>query len=186
MNFIADFHIHSRFSRATSKELRPEELDYWAKIKGLSVVGTGDFTHPKWTEELKDKLEPAEPGLYKLKPTLTIKNRVLPAAPGPVRFVFSAEISCIYKKAGAVRKLHHLILSPLSEAASAISKKLARIGNINSDGRPILGIDSKHLLEIVLEAGQGAVLIPAHIWTPWFSLFGSMSGLIPLKNVLKT
>jgi len=182
MKFIADFHIHSRFSRATSRELCPEEIDYWARIKGLSIVGTGDFTHPKWMEELREKLESAEPGLYKLKDQFRLKDRVLPGAARPVRFLFSAELSCIYKKQGAVRKLHHLILAPGIESAEALTKKLSRIGNLNSDGRPILGIDSKNLLEIILEAGKGAVLIPAHIWTPWFSLFGSMSGFDAIEE----
>jgi len=182
MKFIADFHIHSRFSRATSRELCPEELDYWARLKGLSVVGAGDFTHPGWFSELKEKLEPAENGLYRLKENLAIKDRVLPPEPRPVRFMLSAEISCIYKKAGAVRKLHHLILSPGLEAAEAVSKKLSRIGNLASDGRPILGLDSKNLLEIVLEHGAGSVLIPAHVWTPWFSLFGSMSGFDSVRE----
>jgi len=182
MKLIADFHIHSRYSRATSKELVPEEINYWAGIKGLQVVGTGDFTHPAWSAELKEKLEPAEPGLYKLKENFRIKDRMLPANSKPARFVLSSEISCIYKKAGAVRKLHHLILAPSMEAAEAISKKLSRIGNIRSDGRPILGLDSKNLLEIVLESGQGAIMIPAHIWTPWFSLFGSMSGFDAIEE----
>jgi len=182
MKLIADFHIHSRYSRATSRELRPEEIDYWARIKGLQVVGTGDFTHPAWSAELKEKLEPAEQGLFKLKENFQIKDRLLPANSRPARFVLTSEISCIYKKAGAVRKLHHLILAPGMEAAEAISKKLSRIGNIHSDGRPILGIDSKNLLEIVLESGQGAVMIPAHIWTPWFSLFGSMSGFDAIEE----
>jgi len=182
MKLIADFHIHSRFSRATSKELTPEEIDYWAKIKGLSIVGTGDFTHPKWRAELKEKLDPVEPGLYRLKEKFRIKDRMLPAEPGPVRFVFSAEISCIYKKAGSVRKLHHLILAPSLPSAEQISKTLSRIGNLNADGRPILGMDSKDLLSLVLESDEQAVLIPAHIWTPWFSLFGSMSGFDAIED----
>jgi len=182
MKLIADFHIHSRFSRATSKDLSPEEIDYWAKIKGLSIIGTGDFTHPKWFQELKEKLEPKEPGLYQLKEQYRIKNRVLPENLKPVRFVFTTEISCIYKKAGAVRKLHHLILAPSAESALAISKRLSKIGNLASDGRPILGLDSKNLLEILLEKDKDAVLIPAHIWTPWFSLFGSMSGFDALEE----
>ena len=182
MKLIADFHIHSRYSRATSKELSPEEIDYWAKIKGLSIIGTGDFTHPRWFQELKEKLEPKEPGLYQLKDKYLINNRLLPKDLKSVRFVFTTEISCIYKKAGAVRKLHHLILAPSPESALAISKRLSKIGNLASDGRPILGLDSKNLLEILLETDKNAVLIPAHIWTPWFSLFGSMSGFDALEE----
>ncbi len=182
MKLIADFHIHSRWSRATSRELVPEEIEYWARVKGLSVVGTGDFTHSKWRAELKEKFEPAESGLYKLRDNIRIQNRVLPRDAGPVRFILSAEISCIYKKAGRVRKLHHVVLAPSLESAEAISKKLGRIGNLESDGRPILGLDSKDLLEIVLESDDSAVLVPAHIWTPWFSLFGSMSGFDAIEE----
>jgi len=182
MKIIADFHIHSRFSRATSKELCPEEIDYWARVKGLQIVGTGDFTHPDWRRELMEKLEQAEYGLYQLKEKYRIKNRMLPPDSEMMRFMFSAEISCIYKKAGAIRKLHHLILTPSLESSEAISKKLSRIGNLKSDGRPILGLDSKDLLELILEADASAILIPAHIWTPWFSLFGSMSGFDSIEE----
>ncbi len=182
MKFIADLHIHSRYSRATSKQLAPEEIDWWAKIKGIALVGSGDFTHPAWRAELKEKLEPAEPGLYQLKPEYKKNAQLLPPNPVPVRFVISGEISTIYKKKGRLRKLHHLILLPSLELAEGFSKKLEQIGNLASDGRPILGIDSKHLLEMVLELGDGAVLIPAHIWTPWFSLFGSRSGFDDIEE----
>ncbi len=182
MKLIADLHIHSRYSRATSRQLIPEEIEYWAKIKGLALVGSGDFTHPGWRAELKEKLEPAEAGLYRLKEEYQIKERVLPPEPAPVRFVISGEISTIYKKKGRVRKLHHLILFPSLELAEKLSRKLEQIGNLASDGRPILGIDSKYLLEMVLELGEGAVFIPAHIWTPWFSLFGSRSGFDDIEE----
>jgi len=185
VHFIADFHIHSHYSRATSKEARPEELYRWAVYKGVTLVGTGDFTHPAWREELKEKLEPAEEGLYRLKDEF---RRQLEEAEGPegplpvlapdapVRFVVSGEISTIYKKDGRVRKVHHLLLLPDLEAAEELSRQLEAIGNLASDGRPILGLDSRRLLEITLEVCPRALFIPAHIWTPHFSLLGANSG----------
>ncbi|MDZ7697145.1 MAG: endonuclease Q family protein [Deltaproteobacteria bacterium] len=178
MKFIADLHIHSRFSRATSRSLDPEHLSLWAQKKGITVVGTGDFTHPAWVSELKEKLEPTQEGLYQLTPSL--QQAVDRDVPEPcrmkTRFVLSGEISCIYKKNGRTRKLHHLILMPDMQAVLKLNRRLDRIGNITSDGRPILGLDSRDLLEVVLESSSDAFFIPAHIWTPWFSLFGSKSG----------
>ena len=172
MRFFADLHIHSHFSIATSKQLVPEHLDYWAALKGLSVIGSGDFTHPGWLAELKEKLEPAEPGLFRLKPEFRLEGH-----PGrEVRFVLSAEISNIYKKEDRVRKVHNVILSPDFETVETIQRKLGQLGNITSDGRPILGLDSRDLLEIALEANENIFFIPAHIWTPWFSALGSKSG----------
>jgi len=179
MKFVADLHIHSRFSRATSKTLDPEHLFLWSQKKGVIVVGTGDCTHPGWVSELRDKLTEAPgEGLYQLRPDLQqmVNETVPPACRGPVRFLLSGEISCIYKKDGRTRKLHHLILMPNMDAVDRLNRRLDRIGNIASDGRPILGLDSKDLLEITLEASEMAFFIPAHIWTPWFSLFGSKSG----------
>lgn len=172
--FIADLHIHSRYSRATSKDCVPEMLDMWARRKGLDLIGTGDFTHPAWRTELAEKLEEAEEGLYTLKNDLRVDD---PAATGTTpRFILSAEISSIYKKNGRVRKVHNVILLPSLEAAEALSKRLEAIGNLHSDGRPILGLDSHDLLEITLETCPQALFIPAHIWTPHFSLFGAYSG----------
>ena len=178
MRFVADLHIHSRFSRATSRDLDPEHLWLWAQKKGIRVVGTGDFTHPGWLEELKDKLVPAEEGLYRLNSELAdpIMGTVPDACRNDPRLLLTGEISCIYKKGGRTRKLHHLILMPDFESVDRLNKRLSNIGNITSDGRPILGIDSRDLLELVLEADERAFFIPAHIWTPWFSLFGSKSG----------
>ena len=170
---IADLHIHSKYSRATSGECMPEFLDLWARRKGIGLVGTGDFTHPAWRQELRDKLVPAEEGLYTLREGLHMEGAAGTARP---RFVVTGEISSIYKKDGRVRKVHNVILLPGLEAAEALSKKLEAIGNIHSDGRPILGLDSRDLLEITLETCPGAVFIPAHIWTPHFSLFGAFSG----------
>ena len=184
MKFIADLHIHSHFSRATSKTLDPEHLALWAQKKGISVVGTGDFTHPGWVSELKDKLVEAENGLFKLRPDLqkTVDAEVPPSCPGPVHFLLSGEISCIYKKNGKTRKVHHLILMPDMASVVRFDEKLDRIGNIKSDGRPILGLDSRDLLEITLEASDNAFFIPAHVWTPWFSVFGSKSGFDTLEE----
>lgn len=173
--YIGDLHIHSRYSRATSKECTPEHLDLWARKKGIHIVGTGDFTHPAWREELEEKLEPAEDGLYLLKDEYRIKDESVPGEVIP-RFVITGEISSIYKKNGKVRKVHSLILLPGLEDAQRISAKLEQIGNIHSDGRPILGLDCHDLLEIILELCPQAVYVPAHIWTPHFSLFGAFSG----------
>lgn len=175
--YIADLHIHSRYSRATSKDLTPEQLDFWAGRKGIQILGTGDFTHPAWRDELREKLVPAEDGLYRLKDELRIGGSGAAGSPAPsTRFVISGEISSIYKKNGKVRKVHSVILLPSLEDAELLSKKLETIGNIHSDGRPILGLDCRDLLEITLELCPRAIYIPAHIWTPHFSLFGAFSG----------
>lgn len=175
MKGIADLHIHSRYSRATSKQGTPEYLDLWARKKGISILGTGDFTHPQWREELKEKLIPAEEGLYCLKEEAVLEESGEYRNNAP-RFVLSGEISSIYKKNGKVRKVHNVILLPGLEDAEKLSKKLETIGNIHSDGRPILGLDSHDLLEIMLELCPQGILIPAHIWTPHFSMFGAFSG----------
>lgn len=173
--YIADLHIHSRYSRATSKDCTPEYLDLWARRKGIHIVGTGDFTHPAWRKELKEKLVPAEEGLYVLKHEYRIEDGLDTGGPAP-RFIITGEISSIYKKGDRVRKVHSLILLPGLEAAKVIAGKLEAIGNIHSDGRPILGLDCHDLLEIVLELCPDAIFVPAHIWTPHFSLFGAFSG----------
>ncbi len=178
---IGDYHIHSRYSRATSSDCVPESLDFWARRKGITLLGTGDFTHPAWREELKEKLIPAEEGLYRLKEEYRRKEPLPPGAPDP-RFVLSGEISSIYKKNGRTRKVHSLILLPSLEAAVILSKRLEAIGNIHSDGRPILGLDCRDLLEITLDACPEAIYIPAHIWTPHFSVFGAFSGFDSLEE----
>ena len=178
MEFVADFHIHSRFSRATSKTLDFEKLHIAAQLKGVTVVGTGDFTHPGWFAEIKEKLMPDEKGLFKLKPDIesACNQQVPPACRGDVRFILVTEISNIYKKGDKTRKNHNLVFVPDLEIAEKFNNTLDSIGNIKSDGRPILGLDARDLLEIVLETSDQAFLIPAHIWTPWFSLLGSKSG----------
>jgi DNA helicase-2/ATP-dependent DNA helicase PcrA len=176
--FHADLHIHSRFSRACSKTCDIPSLAWWALRKGITVVGTGDFTHPAWAQELRETLVPAEPGLLRLRPDLEARlRRTAPASCGQqVRFMLSSEISTIYRGGERTRKVHHLLYAPTFEAADRITAALAAIGNLASDGRPILGLDSRHLLEITLSAGPGCFLVPAHIWTPWFAVLGSKSG----------
>lgn len=175
MKFIGDFHIHSHFSIATSKELQPEFLEYWARMKGIKIVGTGDFTHPGWTKELKEKLETSEDGLFRVKTDFK-KSTTFPVE-DDVRFMLTAEISSIYKKNGKVRKVHNVVFAPSFEVVDKIQSKLAGMGfNITSDGRPILGLDSRDLLELCLDASENIFFVPAHIWTPWFSALGSKSG----------
>ena len=178
MSFYADLHVHSKYSRATSRDADLEHLALWARRKGITVVGTGDFTHPAWFEEIRSKLVPAEPGLFRLRPEIEreIERRLPAACQGPTRFLLEVEISTIYKKGDRTRKVHHLIYAANLETAGRFREKLATIGNIASDGRPILGLDSRHLLEITLASGPDAYLVPAHIWTPWFAAMGSKSG----------
>jgi DNA helicase II / ATP-dependent DNA helicase PcrA len=182
--FHADLHIHSRFSRACSKDCDIEHLSAGALRKGLRVLGTGDFTHPAWAAELKDALVPAEPGLFRVRPELQRRSlRDVPAScAGTVRFMLSVEISTIYRRDERTRKVHHLIYAPSFEAADRITATLAKIGNLASDGRPILGLDSRDLLEIALEGGPGCYLVPAHVWTPWFAVLGSKSGFDAVRD----
>ena len=175
MKMIADLHIHSRFSMATSKEGTPENLDFWARKKGISLIGTGDFTHPVWREELKERLVSEGNGLYRLRDEyVKEESRKFPGE--GTRFVVSGEISSIYKKNGKTRKVHNVILLPSLEAADAMAQRLEKIGNIHSDGRPILGLDSHDLLEMMLDVCPEGILVPAHIWTPHFSVLGAKSG----------
>ena len=175
MKTIADLHIHSRFSMATSKEGTPENLDFWARKKGISLIGTGDFTHPVWREELKERLVSEGNGLYRLRDEYVKEDsRKFPGE--GTRFVVSGEISSIYKKNGKTRKVHNVILLPSLEAADAMAQRLEKIGNIHSDGRPILGLDSHDLLEMMMDVCPEGILIPAHIWTPHFSVLGAKSG----------
>ena len=184
MTFLADFHIHSRFSRATSKTLDLEHLHIAAQCKGVAVVGTGDATHPGWFAEIKEKLIPAEPGMFKLKDEISrlCDQEVPKSCRRKVRFMLVSEISNIYKKNNKTRKNHNLVfLSDLNQAEN-FNSKLDKIGNIKSDGRPILGLDARDLLEILLETSEKGFLIPAHIWTPWFSLLGSKSGFDSIEE----
>lgn len=179
MLHYTDLHIHSKYSRATSKSCNLEELALWAKKKGLSLISTGDFTHPAWFNEIKDKLVPAGEGVYRLRPDI---EKELQLGENPVKFLLSVEISTIYKKGDKTRKVHHVVFVPNIETAHVFREKLGAIGNIKSDGRPILGLDSRNLLETVLESGENSFIIPAHIWTPWFSVLGSKSGFDSIEE----
>ena len=184
MRFIADFHVHSHFSLATSRNLDLEHIYISAQLKGITIVGTGDITHPGWFHEVSEKLEPAEPGLYRLRSDIEkICDKLVPeSCRNKVRFILNSEISCIYKKNSKTRKIHNLIFLPNLADAEIMNRKLAHIGNITADGRPILGLDAKNLLEMVLETGDQGYMVPAHIWTPWFSLLGSKSGFDSLDE----
>ena len=188
MQLITDLHIHSHYSRATGQGATIEGIYKWGKIKGINIIGTGDFTHPGWFAELREKLEPAEEGLFKIKDTIakqidtqlpsSVKNNL-------IRFILTVEISNIYTKNGKVKKLHNIITAPSLETVSKLNAQLDRIGNLKADGRPILGIDSKELLKISLETNTDNLFIPAHIWTPWFSMFGSKSGFDTIQEAFE-
>ncbi len=184
MRLFADLHIHSKYSRACSRDCDLEHLVAGARRKGLTVLGTGDFTHPAWAQEIREKLTPAEPGLFKLRDDLDqeVARTLPPSCRTPVRFLLEVEISTIYKHGDKTRKVHHLCYVPDLDAAAAFTAALTRIGNLASDGRPILGLDSRDLLEITLDAGEGAFLIPAHVWTPWFAVLGSKSGFDAVED----
>ena len=171
MKFIADFHLHSKYSRATSRDMDLENLDKWARIKGIKALGTSDFTHPDWFKNLKEKLEPAEAGLFKLKNSNS-----------PTRFILTTEVSCVYSKTGRIRKVHIIIFAPSFEIVDKINTHLGWIGNLRADGRPILGLDSKELAKIVLNISENCLIVPGHLMTPWYSLFGSKSGFDSLSE----
>jgi uncharacterized protein (TIGR00375 family) len=182
--FIADLHIHSKFSRATACNLDLENIYIWAQLKGITVVGTGDYTHPEWISDINRKLEPAEPGLFRLKTDIARScDEFVPVlCRAPVRFMLSCETSNIYKKKGKTRKNHNLVFFPDIDCVRRFNTRLDLIGNINSDGRPIIGLDARNLLEMVMETSEDGFLVPAHIWTPWFSLLGSKSGFDSIKD----
>lgn len=171
MKFAADLHIHSKYSRATSPRMNLGSLSQWARVKGIKVMGTGDFTHPAWFGELKEFLDPAEPGLFALK-----------GSKCQTRFLLTAEISCIYSKGDRVRKVHIVIFAPSFQVAAAINLRLAKVGNLLADGRPILGFDARELANIVLDISSDCMVIPAHAMTPWFGVFGSKSGFDSLEE----
>jgi uncharacterized protein (TIGR00375 family) len=181
MRFIADLHVHSHYSRATSKDMSPEGIWKWAQLKGVTVIGTGDFTHPGWLKELNEKLEPTDHGLFKLKKKY-LTDDVPESCQADVYFVLSAELSCIYSKDGKTRKVHSIILAPDFASAARLNLALSRIGNLNADGRPILGLGAKELLKITLDASSDNLYIPAHAWTPHFSVFGAASGFDSLEE----
>jgi len=167
MEFIADFHIHSKYSRATSRNMNVKNLSEWAKLKGITLIGTGDFTHHLWLEELKHTLEDCGNGLYNYN---------------GIYFILTAEVSSIYSKKGKTYRVHNVIISPSFKSVDKINDKLGRLGNLASDGRPILGLDVAELARIVFDIDENCMIVPGHIWTPWFSLFGSMSGFDRIED----
>jgi uncharacterized protein (TIGR00375 family) len=171
MKFAADLHIHSKYSRATSPRMNLDSLDKWARVKGIKVMGTGDFTHPQWFGEIKELLDPAQRGLFALR-----------GSHSGTRFILTAEVSCIYSKGGRVRKVHIVIFAPDLASVEKINRRLAAIGNLSADGRPILGLDSQELAKIVFDASPDCLVVPAHAMTPWFGVFGSKSGFDSLEE----
>jgi uncharacterized protein (TIGR00375 family) len=167
MRIIADLHLHSKFSRATSREMDVETLSRWCGWKGISVVGTGDFTHPVWLRELRAKLRPSGRGLY---------------THGGQHFMLTSEVSNIYPQGGRLRKIHNIILAPSFEAVERLNAVLARFGSLMADGRPTLSLPSEKLVEYTMEVSPECMVIPAHVWTPWFSLYGSNSGFDSLRE----
>lgn len=185
MQHIVDLHIHSHYSRATSKDMDLLGIYKWGKIKGISIIGTGDITHPAWYREVSEKLELTSSGLYQLKAQYRKKvDAQVPRAfwEANLHFIPTVEISTIYSKADKVRKIHQVVILPDLMAAERMNKQLTKIGNLSADGRPILGLDSKELLKIVKSISDQAMIIPAHIWTPWFGVFGSKSGFDSLEE----
>lgn len=177
---IADLQIHSKYARAVSPKMVLEELDRWASDKGIQVMGTGDFTHPAWFKEIKEKLEPAEQGLYKLK--AAYKLPTMKGSFADTRFMLTSEISNVYTRHGRGRRVHNLIWAPSIASVEKLNTALSWVGNLASDGRPILGLDSEELVKMCLAADADIAVIPAHAWTPWFSVFGSMSGFDTLGD----
>jgi uncharacterized protein (TIGR00375 family) len=179
MKIITDLQIHSKYSRACSQELNPKNIALWAQKKGIGIVGTGDFTHPKWLLELKENLQEIKPGLFQLKKGAPFRGVLL----GQPFFMLTAEVSSIYKQRDKVRRVHNMLLAPNFAAVDKIIKGLeARGANLKADGRPIMGIHCDDLVKIVKEASEHAEIIPAHAWTPHFGLFGSLSGFDSIEE----
>lgn len=188
MKHIADFHIHSKYSRACSKDLDLEHISAWSRIKGIHIVTCADFTHPQWFDELQTKLTETAPGLYALKKKYqqdadAIVNEFSSSLESaPQQFILTTELSCIYSKNGKGRRIHMIVFAPNLSVVKKINKVLAKVGNIASDGRPILGIDVKKLMQLILDISDDCFFVPAHAWTPWFSVFGSFSGFDSLEE----
>jgi len=183
MRIIADLHLHSKYSRACSKDLDLEHNQEWAQIKGINVVGTADFTHPGWFKELQSKLVESNPGLFQLRPGVSISNSNFGAMASPVLFMLTTEVSCIYKQGDKVRRLHLCLFAPSFAAVAKINQALLKRGvNLSSDGRPIMGLSAEEVAKIVLDADPDCLVVPAHAWTPWFSVFGSKSGFDSLAE----
>ncbi|MCL5879140.1 MAG: endonuclease Q family protein [Deltaproteobacteria bacterium] len=171
MRITADLHVHSKYSRATSKDMDVDSIALWAHRKGINLVGTGDFTHPAYVKELKQKLVPEEDGLLALKK----KDR-------GVRFMLTTEISTIYSSGGKTRRIHTVLTAPSFEAVNRISRTLLKFGRLDYDGRPIFGFSAKDLVKLVMDASSSCMVIPAHAWTPWYSVFGSKSGFDSIEE----
>ncbi|MDO8513113.1 MAG: endonuclease Q family protein [bacterium] len=176
MRVVADLHIHSKYAMATSKFMVPEYIAKWAFIKGINVIATGDCTHPLWVRELKNKLEPAEEGLFRLSLDSARDKKDSP------RFIITGEVSSIYNQGGHCRRIHTLFFVPSFEVLDKINAKIAKVGKVYSDGRPIIGMSAKGLAEIIFDASEDCVIVPAHIWTPWFGLLGSKSGFDSIEE----
>ncbi|OGY47901.1 MAG: DNA helicase UvrD [Candidatus Buchananbacteria bacterium RIFCSPHIGHO2_02_FULL_38_8] len=172
MRYIADLHLHSKYSRACSKDLDPPHIDQWARIKGIDIIGSADFTHPYWLKELKENLVEERQGLFKFKNS---DRKVL--------WMLTSEVSCIYSQGGKVRRLHLCLFAPDFATVEKINQALLdRKVNLSSDGRPIMGLSAKELTKIIMDINEKNLVIPAHAWTPWFSVFGSNSGFDSLEE----
>jgi DNA helicase II / ATP-dependent DNA helicase PcrA len=178
MPFYADLHVHSRYARATSRNADLVELAWWARRKGITVLGTGDFTHPAWFGELKQGLVPAEPGLFRLRDELdrAVAERLPPSCRGRLRFLLAVEVSTAFRRDGRARRMHHLLYVPDLASAATLNDRLGRRGNLGEDGRPTLAMDAGDLLEVTLDSGDGAYLVPAHLWTPWVGVLSATTG----------
>jgi uncharacterized protein (TIGR00375 family) len=178
MSFYADLHLHSRYARATSRNADLVELAWWARRKGIAVLGTGDFTHPAWFGELERSLVPAEPGLFQLRDELdrAVVERLPSSCRGPLRLLLATEVSTAFQRDGRARRMHHLLYVPGFEAARTLTGRLGRSGNLAEDGRPTLAMDAGDLLEATLDSGDGAYLVPAHVWTPWVGVLSATAG----------
>jgi uncharacterized protein (TIGR00375 family) len=184
MPFSADLHVHSRYARATSRNANLVELAWWARRKGITVLGAGDFTHPAWFQELNERLVPAEPGLFRLRDELDlgVVERLPPSCRGPLRFLLAVEVSTAFHRDGQARRMHHLLYVPDLEVAATLTGRLGRRGNLAEDGRPTLAMDASDLLEVTLGSGDGAYLVPAHVWTPWVGVLSATAGFDAIED----
>jgi len=182
MEYIVDIHLHSRFSRATSKDLNIEGLYRGAKIKGINIIGTGDFTFPAYVKEMEKELEPIGGGLYGFRRAPDVRVLVGNDSGHDPKFIITTEISNIYKRHGKARRVHTVIVAPGLEEAKELNAQLDRIGNIRSDGRPILGMDVADMARLIWDVSKDFIIVPAHAWTPWFAIFGSKSGFDSIEE----
>lgn len=182
MQYIADLHLHSKYSRATSRELNIEGLYKGAKLKGIDVIGTGDFTFPAYIKEMEHKLNPIEGGIFELKDKDSVKVNAPNAEKHNPKIMLTAEIANIYKRHDKVRRMHTVVWAPGLEEVKELNKQLDKIGNISSDGRPILGLDVADMAKLIWDISKDFIIIPAHAWTPWFAIFGSKSGFDTIEE----